>query len=262
MQRYKAPSSPPLEGLREAALYLRPMNKLPAIAELQQGGVLLIDKPYKWTSFYAISKVRKMIRAKIGHAGTLDPLATGLLICCTGKFTKKISEYQQLPKEYTGIIHLGATTPTYDLESEPQDLKPFEHLTEEGIIAATKQFTGVIQQVPPIHSAIKKDGKRAYELARKGEEVVLNARTITISEFEITKVSLPEVHFRVACSTGTYIRSLANDFGVALGCGGYLQELRRTKIGHFDVADGLTPQQWKAFWFPEAQKESSDHSEL
>ncbi|HRO42353.1 MAG TPA: tRNA pseudouridine(55) synthase TruB [Flavipsychrobacter sp.] len=237
------------------------MKKLPAIEELKEGGVLLIDKPYKWTSFYAISKVRKMIRAKIGHAGTLDPLATGLLICCTGKFTKKISEYQRLPKEYTGIIHLGATTPTYDLESEPQDFKSYEHLTEDEIQLATKQFTGEIQQIPPIHSAIKKDGKRAYELARMGAEIVLNARTVTISEFEITKIELPEIHFRVLCSTGTYIRSLANDFGEALGCGGYLQELRRTQIGDFKVEDAFEPQQWKAYWFPSEQKESSDMTE-
>lgn len=234
------------------------MKSLPTIDELKEGGVLLIDKPYKWTSFYAISKVRKMIRAKIGHAGTLDPLATGLLICCTGKFTKKISEYQRLPKEYTGIIHLGATTPTYDLESEPQDFKPYEHLTSDEIIACAKQFTGEIQQTPPIHSAIKKDGKRAYELARKGEEIVLQPRTITISRFEITKLALPEVHFRVVCSTGTYIRSLANDFGAALGCGGYLQDLRRTKIGDFRVEDALEPQGWKMYWFPELQKESSE----
>jgi tRNA pseudouridine55 synthase len=233
------------------------MKHLPAISELKEGGVLLIDKPYKWTSFYAISKIRKMIHAKIGHAGTLDPLATGLLICCTGKFTKKISEYQQLPKEYTGIIHLGAVTPTYDLESEPEDIKPYERLTDEEILAATRQFTGVIQQVPPIHSAIKKDGKRAYELARKGEEIVLQARTITISEFEITRITLPEVHFRVACSTGTYIRSLANDFGAALGCGGYLQELRRTKIGSFTVEEALTPQQWRSYWFPEGKTEEA-----
>jgi len=234
------------------------MKHLPGISELKEGGVLLIDKPHKWTSFYAISKVRKMIHAKIGHAGTLDPLATGLLICCTGKFTKRISEYQQLPKEYTGVIHLGATTPTYDLESEPQDFKAYEHLSNDEIIAATERFTGVIQQVPPIHSAIKKDGKRAYELARKGEEVILQARTITISEFEVIKIELPEIQFRVTCSTGTYIRSLTNDFGAALGCGGYLQELRRTKIGSFKVEDALTPQQWKSYWFPEEKKESSE----
>lgn len=224
------------------------MNLRPEIQELKEGGVLLIDKPYKWTSFYAISKVRKMIHAKIGHAGTLDPLATGLLICCTGKYTKKISEYQRLPKEYTGIIHLGATTPTYDKESEPQDFKTIDHLNEQQIINATGKFTGTIQQVPPIHSAIKKDGKRAYELARKGAEIILQPREITITEFEITNISLPEVHFRVACSTGTYIRSLAHDFGQALGCGGYLQELRRTKIGSFEIADALEPMGWKEFW--------------
>lgn len=222
------------------------MSNLPGKEALQQGGVLLIDKPYKWTSFYAISKVRKMIHAKIGHAGTLDPLATGLLICCTGKFTKKITDYQRLPKEYTGIIHLGAVTPTYDLESDPQDFKPYEHLTEKQLLEATQQFTGAIMQVPPIHSAIKKDGKRAYELARKGEEVVLQPRSVTITEFELTKIALPEIHFRIACSTGTYIRSIANDYGAALGCGGYLQELRRTKIGEFNVADAHTPEEWKA----------------
>jgi tRNA pseudouridine55 synthase len=224
------------------------MKQLPTVEELKAGGVLLIDKPYRWTSFYAISKVRKMIKAKIGHAGTLDPLATGLLICCTGKFTKKISEYQQLPKEYTGIIHLGAVTPTYDLESEPTEFRPYEHLKEKDILEVTEQFTGVIQQIPPIHSAIKKDGKRAYELARKGEEIVMQPRAVTISEFLITKVVLPEVYFRVTCSTGTYIRSLANDFGAALGCGGYLQELRRTKIGEFSVEDALEPWGWKEHW--------------
>lgn len=235
------------------SLPLRPMNNLPTVEELKEGGVLLIDKPYKWTSFYAISKVRKMIRAKIGHAGTLDPLATGLLICCTGKFTKKISEYQRLPKEYTGIIHLGAVTPTYDMESEPENFKSIEHITEEQIREATKAFTGEIMQVPPIHSAIKKDGKRAYELARAGEEIVLQPRQIAISEFEITNITLPEVHFRVTCSTGTYIRSLANDFGAALGCGGYLQALRRTKIGQFSVEDALEPAGWKKHWFGEEE---------
>jgi tRNA pseudouridine55 synthase len=225
------------------------MQALPQIKELKKGGVILIDKPYKWTSFDAINKVKIMARLKIGHAGTLDPLATGLLICCTGEFTKKISEYQRLPKEYTGIIHLGATTATYDLESVPENQLPYEHITEEQIHAATAQFTGDIMQTPPIHSAIKKDGERAYDLARAGVDVKMLPRPVTISEFEITKISLPEVHFRVLCSTGTYIRSLANDFGAALGCGGYLQELRRTKIGELDVADALTPEQWRNHWF-------------
>jgi len=217
-------------------------------AELKKGGVILVDKPYKWTSFDAVNKIKIALRAKIGHAGTLDPLATGLLICCTGAFTKKISEYQQLPKEYTGIFHLGAVTETYDLESEPQDAKPYDGLSDADIKAATAQFTGNIMQRPPAHSAIKRDGKRSYDLAREGIEVKLDARPVTITEFEITEIKLPEVHFRVNCSTGTYIRSLAHDFGQALGCGAYLQELRRTKIGPFDVADALTPQEWQKIW--------------
>lgn len=224
------------------------MQKRPLPAELKSGAVLLIDKPYKWTSFDAINQIKVTLRVKIGHCGTLDPLATGLLICCTGEMTKKISEYQQLPKEYTGIIHLGAITDTYDLESTPHTPKPFEHITPADIEAAVKKFTGDIMQVPPIHSAIKKEGKRAYDLARAGKEVVLDARAITIGELEITKIALPELHFRVLCSTGTYIRSLANDIGQELGCGGYLQELRRTKIGNFNADDALSPLQWKEFW--------------
>ncbi len=230
------------------------MQGLPQIKELKQGGVILIDKPYKWTSFDAINKIKVMARLKIGHAGTLDPLATGLLICCTGSYTKKISEYQRLPKEYTGIIHLGAATPTYDLESKPENEQPYEHITEAQIHETVKQFTGEIMQMPPIHSAIKKDGERAYDLARAGMEVKLQPRPVIITEFEITQISLPEIHFRVLCSTGTYIRSLANDFGAALGCGGSLQELRRTKIGEFDVADALTPEQWRNHWFPGDEK--------
>lgn len=219
----------------------------PNIKQLQEGTVILVDKPYRWTSFDVVHKLRKPIQAKIGHAGTLDPLATGLLICCTGAFTKKISDYQMLPKEYTGIIHLGATTPTYDLESEPEDFKPFEHLTEVQLTEATKAFIGDILQMPPAHSAIKKDGKRAYELARAGKEVNLAARPITIGEFELTKIELPEVHFRVTCSTGTYIRSLAQDYGQALGCGGYLQALRRTKIGNYTVENAISPEEWIAY---------------
>jgi tRNA pseudouridine55 synthase len=223
-------------------------------AELKQGGVILVDKPYKWTSFDAVNQLKILLRAKIGHCGTLDPLATGLLICCTGEMTKKISGYQQLPKEYTGIFHLGAITATYDLESEPQDFKPYEQVTEQQILDAAKQLTGNIMQVPPIHSAIKKDGKRSYDLARAGKDVVLDARPVTIGEFEITAINLPEVHFRVLCSTGTYIRSLANDMGQLLGCGAYLQELRRTKIGNFKADDALTPQQWKELWKPKPQQ--------
>ncbi len=224
------------------------MKQLPNIETLKEGGVILVDKPYEWTSFDVINKLRKQLHVKIGHCGTLDPLATGLLICCTAKYTKRITNYQKLPKEYTGIIHLGATTPTYDLESEPGNIKPVDHITEEDIIKATEQFTGTIQQIPPAHSAIKKGGKRAYEMARAGKEVKLDPRTITISEFEITKIELPEVHFRVACSTGTYIRSLANDFGAALSCGGYLQELRRTKIGEFRVIDAAKIDELISTW--------------
>jgi tRNA pseudouridine55 synthase len=220
------------------------MHPKPSIAELNTGTVILVDKPYQWTSFDVINKLRRPLKAKLGHAGTLDPLATGLLIVCTGSFTKKISEYQQLPKEYTGIIHLGAQTPTYDLESEPVNTKPLEGLTEEAVRAATAQFTGNILQTPPIHSAIRKDGKRAYELARSGQEIVLEPRPVTITTFELTAIRLPEVHFRVVCSTGTYIRSLANDFGAALGCGGYLQELRRTKIGSYSVDDAPGVDEW------------------
>ena len=224
------------------------MNKLPLPAELKKGGVLLVNKPYKWTSFDAVNKIKIVLRAKIGHAGTLDPLATGLLICCTGEYTKKISDYQQLPKEYTGIFHLGATTPTYDMESQPEDLKPYEYITEEQIRKQTQKFTGDMMQVPPIHSAIKKDGERAYDLARKGEDIKLDARPVTIGEFEITAIKMPEVHFRVVCSTGTYIRSLAHDFGEALGCGAYLSALCRTKIGNFRVEDAKTPSEWQQYW--------------
>ena len=219
-------------------------------SELKKGGVILVDKPYKWTSFDAINHIKISSRAKIGHCGTLDPLATGLLICCTGEMTKSISDYQQLPKEYTGTFHLGAITATYDKESEPQDIKPFEHITEQQILDAAAKLTGEIMQVPPIHSAIKKDGKRSYDLARAGVDVVLDARPVIVGEFEITFVKLPEVGFRVVCSTGTYIRSLAQDIGQLLGTGAYLQELRRTKIGNFSVDDALSPQQWKDYWKP------------
>ena len=207
----------------------------------EEGAALLIDKPLEWTSFDAVRKIRNLIRIKkVGHAGTLDPLATGLLIICTGKFTKKINEYMAQEKEYTGTFTLGATTPTYDLESEPESFKPFEQLTSDEIKAATHQFIGEIDQVPPIHSAIKKDGKRVYELARKGVDVKLDPRKITITEFEGDASQLPVVSFRVVCSTGTYIRSLANDFGAALGCGAYLSSLRRTRIGNFSVDNALS----------------------
>jgi tRNA pseudouridine55 synthase len=204
----------------------------------EEGHVFLIDKPLGWTSFDVVRKIRNMVAIKkVGHAGTLDPLATGLLILCTGKFTKRINEYMAQEKEYTGTFTLGATTPTYDLESEPVDFKPFDHLTTEQIHAATIPFTGAIQQLPPAHSAIKVDGKRMYELARKGKEVKREPRPVTIYTFEITNIALPVVSFRVVCSTGTYIRSLANDFGEALGCGAYLSKLVRTRIGEFKLED-------------------------
>lgn len=206
--------------------------------ELLEGKVLLVNKPLSWTSFDVIGRLRKIFKIKkIGHAGTLDPLATGLLIVCTGKFTKKINEYMGMEKEYTGTITVGATTPTYDLESEPENFKDFQHLTRETIEAVLPQFIGAIQQIPPAHSAIKIDGKRVYELARQGKEVQLKARNVTISEFEITLVELPKIHFRVVCSTGTYIRSLANDVGAALGTGGYLSALCRTRIGSFTLKE-------------------------
>jgi tRNA pseudouridine55 synthase len=214
--------------------------------EFASGKVLLIDKPLTWTSFDAVKKVRILTKtSKVGHAGTLDPLATGLLIICTGKFTKKINEYMAREKEYTGSFHLGAVTPTYDKESEPEQLKDISHITEELIYSTTAQFTGDIEQVPPIHSAIKKGGIPAYKLARKGKEVKMDPRKVTISEFTITGIELPEVYFKVVCTTGTYIRSLANDFGAALGCGGYLSSLRRSRIGEFKVEDAQSIMQFE-----------------
>jgi tRNA pseudouridine55 synthase len=211
-----------------------------------EGKVLLIDKPLEWTSYDVIRKLRKIINIKkIGHAGTLDPLASGLLIVCTGKFTKKISEYMAQEKEYTGTITLGAVTPTYDRESEPVEIKSTEGITEEMIKEKTKEFTGEILQTPPIHSAIKQNGKPVYLLARKGVDVILEPRKITIKKFEITNVEMPVISFKVVCTTGTYIRSLANDFGLALGCGGYLSQLRRTRIGNFKVKDAMTMEEFK-----------------
>ena len=212
----------------------------------EEGQVLLVDKPLHWTSFDAVRKIRHMTRTKkVGHAGTLDPLATGLLIVCTGKFTKKINEYMAQEKEYTGTITLGAATPTYDLESQPQNFQSCDHLAPGDLQSATQAFTGHILQTPPIHSAIKKEGRRVYELARKGIEVKLEPRPVTISVFEIVSFQNPVVQFRVVCSTGTYIRSLANDFGASLGCGGYLSSLRRTRIGSFLAHDALTMEAWE-----------------
>lgn len=214
------------------------------------GKVLLIDKPLTWSSFQAVNKLKFVLKRKynlpkkfkIGHAGTLDPLATGLLIVCTGKFTKRIPELMGMVKEYTGTITVGATTPSYDLETEINATFPTSHITDALIQETTKQFLGEIEQYPPVFSAIKKDGKRLYEHARAGEEVEISARKIAIHEFEITRIELPEIDFRVVCSKGTYIRSLAFDFGKALQSGGHLTALRRTKIGTYDVANGVTPE--------------------
>jgi tRNA pseudouridine55 synthase len=210
--------------------------------QLLEGQVLLVNKPLEWTSFDVIARLRKIFKIKkIGHAGTLDPLATGLLIVCTGKFTKKINEYMGMEKEYTGTITIGATTPTYDMESKPENFTTYLGLTEQDIHSATLAFTGNILQTPPAHSAIKMGGKRVYELARAGQEVKMEPRPVTISVFEITRIALPELDFRVVCGTGTYIRSLANDFGVVLGCGGYLSKLCRTRIGEFKLEEAKEP---------------------
>ena len=217
------------------------------INPFEEGKVLLINKPLRWTSFDAVRKIRNLIRIKkVGHAGTLDPLATGLLIICTGKYTKRINEYMAQDKEYTGTFTLGATTPTYDLESEPENIKTTDFINEEMLKSTTMQFKGEVMQVPPAHSAIKVDGKRVYELARQGKEVKLDPRKITIKEFEITNVEMPVVHFKVVCSTGTYIRSLANDFGAALGCGAYLSSLCRTRIGSFLLDDAMSIEEFEA----------------
>jgi len=214
--------------------------------DYKEGQVILIDKPLEWTSFQVVNKVRWLIRKsfgikkiKVGHAGTLDPLATGLLIICTGKLTKKIDTFQAQEKEYTGTFTLGATTPSYDLETEIDCTFDISEITSVKIQEATKQFLGEIQQKPPVFSALKKDGKRLYEFARSGEEVEIPFRTVTISEFEITKIELPNVYFRVVCSKGTYIRSLANDFGKALSNGAHLSALRRTRIGEFSVENAI-----------------------
>jgi tRNA pseudouridine55 synthase len=202
--------------------------------------VLLVNKPLEWTSFDVVRKLRYKLKIKkIGHAGTLDPLATGLLILCTGKMTKRIDEYQAQEKEYTGRLIIGQSTPSHDLETEVTETHEITHITEENIIATAKTFIGIISQVPPMHSAIKVDGKRAYELARKGDTAELKSRQVTISAFDITAIELPSVSFRVVCTKGTYIRSLARDFGQALSVGAYLAELCRTRIGDFRLEDAM-----------------------
>ncbi len=215
-----------------------------------EGQILLIDKPLTWTSFQAVNKLKFGLikelklpkKFKIGHAGTLDPLASGLLIVCTGKFTKRIEELQGQAKEYTGTITVGATTPSYDLETEVNERFPTEHITEALIHETLPQFIGEIDQKPPVFSAIKKDGKRLYESARAGIEVEIKTRKVTVSEFEITRIALPEIDFRIVCSKGTYIRSIAYDFGLALNSGGHLTALRRTKIGDYSVENAVEPE--------------------
>ena len=212
--------------------------------------VVLIDKPLHWTSFDVVAKMRTPLRkvfgkaVKIGHAGTLDPLATGLLIICIGKMTKQIESFQAQEKEYTGTITLGKTTPSYDLETAFDSEAPYEHISESDIINATKQFTGEISQIPPKFSAVKVDGKSAYLAARKGKDIEIKAKNVIIYAFEITEIVLPNVHFRVKCSKGTYIRSLAHDLGQVLQCGAHLSALRRTKIGDFDVQNAVSPEMW------------------
>ena len=223
------------------------------VEDYQAGQVLLIDKPLNWTSFQVVNKLRWEIRQafnikkiKVGHAGTLDPLATGLLVICTGKMTKQIDTFQGQIKEYTGTIVLGSTTPSFDLETEINERFPTEHISKDLIHETTKQFIGEIDQFPPVFSALKKDGKRLYEYARAGEAVEVKSRKINIKDFEITKIDANLVDFRVVCSKGTYIRSLANDFGKALHSGGHLTVLRRTKIGDFNVNKALSIEQFIA----------------
>lgn len=206
----------------------------------EEARVLLVNKPYEWTSFDVVNKLRYRLKIKkIGHAGTLDPLATGLLIICTGKMTKRIEEFMGQEKEYTGTFVLGQSTPSHDLETAVDEQHDISVLTEEMIRSATHPFTGTIQQLPPMHSAIKVGGKRAYEFARQGKEVELQPRAVEVSVFEITSIQLPEVNFRIVCSKGTYIRSIARDYGKLLGVGAYLSRLCRTRIGTFRLEDAL-----------------------
>jgi tRNA pseudouridine55 synthase len=212
--------------------------------EVTEGRILLINKPLNWTSFDVVNKLRyKLKTKKIGHAGTLDPLATGLLIICTGKMTKRIDGYQAKEKEYTGHFVIGQTTPSHDLETEVSQPTDVSSVTDEQLISEAKKFIGEIQQIPPLHSAIKVDGKRAYKLARQGSDLELKPRTVTVSTFEIISIQKPIVTFRIVCSKGTYIRSLARDFGNAVGTGAYLGSLCRTRIGDFLLSDAKTLEQ-------------------
>ena len=221
------------------------------LQSISNGKLLLIDKPLEWTSFQAVNKIRWGLRSKfnlkklkVGHAGTLDPLATGLLLICTGKMTRKIREFQALEKTYTGTITLGATTPSFDSETPIDKKFNITHLNDEALIAAKEKFKGEIDQSPPLFSAIKKEGKRLYEYARAGEKIEIKSRKIKIYRFDFKKIELPDIVFEVKCSKGTYIRSLANDFGKSVDSGGYLSSLRRIKIGPFKVVNALTPQEF------------------
>jgi tRNA pseudouridine55 synthase len=220
---------------------------------LLDGQVFLINKPYGWTSFDVVNKMRAFVRRqlglpklKIGHAGTLDPLATGLLIICTGKFTKRIDEFQDYEKEYTGTFFLGMTTPSYDLEKQPDKVYPTGHLTPDVLLEATNRFIGIQQQLPPLFSAVKVDGKRLFTYARKNQEIEVKSREINIKDFELTRIELPEVDFRVVCSKGTYIRALARDFGEYVKSGAYLKNLCRTRIGAFQLANAYTLEDWES----------------
>ena len=221
------------------------------LQSISNGELLLIDKPLEWTSFQAVNKIRwglkskfNLKKLKVGHAGTLDPLATGLLLICTGKMTRKIREFQALEKTYTGTITLGATTPSFDSETPIDKKFKITHLNDEALIAAKEKFKGEIDQSPPLFSAIKKEGKRLYEYARAGEKIEIKSRKIKIHRFDFKKIELPDIAFEVKCSKGTYIRSLANDFGKSVDSGGYLSSLRRIKIGPFKVINALTPQEF------------------
>lgn len=214
--------------------------------DIENGSIILVNKPYTWTSFQVVNKLKYHIKHKygvkkfkIGHAGTLDPLATGLLIICIGKFTKRIEEFQAKEKEYTGVFRLGSTTPCFDLEKPIDNEFPYQHITNEDIYRIANSFIGEINQTPPLFSAVKVDGKRAYELARENQEVELKSKKIIISEFEVKNINLPDVEFRIVCSKGTYIRSIARDFGLALNSGAHLIELERTRIGEFKLEDAL-----------------------
>jgi tRNA pseudouridine55 synthase len=230
---------------------------LKTLEEYLEGQVILINKPLTWTSFQAVNKLKFLLRKKldlkkfkIGHAGTLDPLATGLLVICTGKFTKKITEIQIQPKEYLGIITLGSTTPSYDLETEINQIYEINHITNTMILDCAKSFEGEIMQKPPIYSALKKEGVRLYELARNNETVEITARPTTIYSFKISKIEMPNVHFIINCSKGTYIRSIAYDFGITLHSGAHLSALTRTKIGDYSIENAISPDEFEKKLFP------------